>query len=175
MVDLSDDDTDDLLKTCVTAFKVGIRSPTPRGVYAQADLGKEKVLNLLDEVDDADNDVYIKDALEFADRALQNRSSPEVMKDFCQKAVSSLERFQSGHLRELGRVEKGKTYETAEEREIARIFRRYGTLTWEELADILDVSESTARRRVEPFIERGGVKKLQRKEGEKLELRWVKG
>lgn len=145
------------------------------GVYIRS--AREELLRAFDSDDSgdyADIRKYVEDALELLEKALANQSSPQTMSDFGIKARLSLDRVFNPILRRLGRVEKERTYSTAEEREIARIFRRYGTLTWEELADILDVSESTARRRVEPFIERGEIRKLERKKGEKIELEWVK-
>lgn len=135
--------------------RAGDREITPSDV---ADLLLMALKNEDSEALEGEKD-HLYDAIRFLEDMERN---PELADQFRAQARASLRRFgvKPEISQGLGRV-RGPILETPELRELYGFFLRHTRGTYKEVGDYLRVSKSTVKRRIEPLLERGLIRKFE--------------
>lgn len=114
---------------------------------------------------------FLVDGLRLLADSNLSKDDLELQGIFLEKARMSIRRFMMAPevSAKLGRLRE-PTFRSSSEREIYRYFKRVGRATFKEIEAAFSISESTARRRLQPLIDAGVLDRIDVGSGQPVEF-----
>lgn len=155
------DGLDDINCRCLTAQAEYFIS---RGDLHQA------IMDLIDAISSSnrpDATVHLLDAIKFLEECERSQAEPAIASEYEASARQAIRRFKMPDALavKMGRVAL-PVFAKPVERQIFRLFKTFGSMTYADLAEHLKISKSSVKRALDPMIERGVIIRSETKPGE---------
>ncbi len=111
--------------------------------------------------------VFLTDAITFLEEAARAQTDEALVAEYLMSAKQSIARFKTPDVisQKLGRISL-PIFEKPIERQIFRLFKTFGTMTYADLTEQLKLSKSSIKRLLEPLIERGVIIRADTEKGQ---------